>query len=35
MLGLTQSPATGYLVAELASGRAPSISLYPFRLDRF
>jgi D-amino-acid dehydrogenase len=35
MLGFTQSPATGKLVAELASGKAPSISLEPFRLNRF
>jgi D-amino-acid dehydrogenase len=35
MLGFTQSPMTGKLVAELASGKAPSIPLEPFRLDRF
>jgi D-amino-acid dehydrogenase len=35
MLGFTQSPATGKLVAELASGKSPSISLEPFRLNRF
>jgi D-amino-acid dehydrogenase len=35
MLGFTQSPATGKLVAELASGKAPSIPLEPFRLNRF
>jgi D-amino-acid dehydrogenase len=35
MLGFTQSPMTGKLVAELASGETPSLSLSPFRLDRF
>jgi len=35
MLGFTQSPATGKLVAELANGQTPSIPLEPFRLDRF
>ena len=35
MLGFTQSPMTGKLVAELANGDDPSISLEPFRLDRF
>lgn len=35
MLGFTQSPMTGKLVAELANGDAPSIPLEPFRLDRF
>ena len=35
MLGFTQSPMTGKLVAELASGETPSLSLEPFRLDRF
>ncbi len=35
MLGFTQSPMTGKLVAELASGDEPSISLEPFRLGRF
>ncbi len=35
MLGFTQSPMTGKLVAELASGEQMSISLEPFRLDRF
>jgi D-amino-acid dehydrogenase len=34
-LGFTQSPGTGKLVAELASGTPPSVSLEPFRLDRF
>lgn len=35
MLGFTQSPMTGKLVAELAAGEKPSIPLEPFRLDRF
>ena len=35
MLGFTQSPITGKLVAELANGDEPSLSLEPFRLDRF
>jgi D-amino-acid dehydrogenase len=35
MLGFTQSPMTGKLVAELASGETPSLPLEPFRLDRF
>ncbi len=35
MLGFTQSPMTGKLVAELANGEAPSLPLAPFRLDRF
>jgi D-amino-acid dehydrogenase len=35
MLGFTQSPMTGKLVAELANGEATSISLESFRLDRF
>ena len=34
-LGLTQSAATARLIAELASGRPPSIPLDPFRPDRF
>ena len=34
-LGLTQSGATGQLVAELLAGHAPSIPLDPFRPDRF
>ena len=34
-LGLTQSAATGRLIADLAAGRAPSIPLDPFRPDRF
>lgn len=35
MLGFTQSPMTGKLVAELADGQEPSLPLGPFRLDRF
>jgi D-amino-acid dehydrogenase len=35
MLGLTLSPITGKLVAELASGEPPSLPLDPFRLQRF
>jgi D-amino-acid dehydrogenase len=35
MLGFTQSPITGKLVAELANGQSPSIPLVPFRLNRF
>jgi D-amino-acid dehydrogenase len=34
-LGFTQGPATGKLVAELAAGRPTSLSLEPFRPDRF
>lgn len=34
-LGLTQSGATGHLVAQLLAGQAPSIPLDPFRPDRF
>ncbi|HZX82308.1 MAG TPA: FAD-binding oxidoreductase, partial [Reyranella sp.] len=33
--GLTQSAATGRLIADLIAGRAPSISIDPFRPDRF
>ncbi|MDQ7841402.1 MAG: FAD-dependent oxidoreductase [bacterium] len=35
MLGFTQAPITGKLVAELADGRPPSVPLEPFRPDRF
>lgn len=35
MLGLTQAPITGKLVAELAGGLTPSVSIAPFRLVRF
>ena len=35
MLGFTQSPITGKLVAELASEKAPSVPIDAFRLDRF
>lgn len=34
-LGLTQSAATGRLIADLVAGRRPSIPLEPFRPDRF
>ncbi|MCK0207396.1 FAD-dependent oxidoreductase [Starkeya koreensis] len=34
-LGLTQSAATGKLVADFVAGRTPSIPLDPFRPDRF
>lgn len=34
-LGLTQSAATGCLVAQLLTGQTPSIPLEPFRPDRF
>ena len=34
-LGLTQAAATGRLVADLVLGRAPAISVQPFRADRF
>ncbi|TAG26112.1 MAG: FAD-binding oxidoreductase [Burkholderiales bacterium] len=34
-LGLTQSAATGKLVSELLAGKKPSVSLEPFRADRF
>jgi D-amino-acid dehydrogenase len=33
--GMTQSVATGSLVADLAAGRSPRIDLSPFRVDRF
>lgn len=35
MLGITQAPITGKLVADLAEGRTPSVPLAPWRLDRF
>lgn len=35
MLGFTQAPGTGKLVAELANGDQPSVPLEPFRLNRF
>jgi D-amino-acid dehydrogenase len=35
MLGFTQSPMTGKLVAEIAGGETPSVALEPFRLERF
>lgn len=34
-LGLTQSAATGRLVADLACGRSPAIDMVPFRPHRF
>ena len=34
-LGLTQSAATGHLVAQLLADQSPSIALEPFRPDRF
>jgi len=34
-LGLTQSAATARLVADIVSGRAPSIDITPFRPQRF
>ncbi len=34
-LGLTQSAATGRLVAELVAGRKTSVDLAPFSIDRF
>jgi D-amino-acid dehydrogenase len=34
-LGFTQSPATGKLVAEIATGAPTSLSVDPFRPDRF
>ena len=35
MLGITQAPITGILVAQLAAGRTPDIDLSPFSLRRF
>jgi D-amino-acid dehydrogenase len=35
MLGFTQSPITGKLVAELADGKAPSVPVDAYRFDRF
>jgi len=35
MLGISQGPATGKLVAHLVLGREPEIDLTPFRVDRF
>ena len=34
-LGLTQAATTGRLVAELAQGRPPSVSLEPYAIERF
>ncbi len=35
MLGFTQSPATGKLIAEMAAGKPTSLPTEPFRPDRF
>ncbi len=35
MLGFTQSPITGKVVAEMADGQRPSVPLEAFRFDRF
>lgn len=35
MLGLTQGPITGQIVAQLAAGEAPAIDLTPYRVERF
>ena len=35
MLGLSMAPATGKLVAELLTGRAPHLDPAPYRLGRF
>jgi D-amino-acid dehydrogenase len=35
MLGLSLGPGTGQVVAELVSGREPTLSLSPMRFDRF
>lgn len=34
-VGLTSGPKTGSLIADLVSGRNPTIDLNPFRIDRF
>jgi D-amino-acid dehydrogenase len=34
-IGLTAGPTTGRLIAELVSGRQPSIDLSPFAIARF
>lgn len=34
-LGLTQAAITGSLIADLATGRSPTIDLTPFRVERF
>jgi len=34
-LGLTQSAATGRLVADMVGGRAPTIDIAPFSAQRF
>lgn len=35
MLGFTQSPATGKIVAEIANGQTPSVPIEAFRFERF
>jgi D-amino-acid dehydrogenase len=35
MMGFTQSPMTGKLVAEIANGEPPSMPVDGFRLSRF
>ena len=35
MLGLTQSPITGHIVARLAGGEQPTVPIEAFRIDRF
>jgi D-amino-acid dehydrogenase len=35
MLGFTQSPATGKIVAELANGETPTVPIEAFRFNRF
>jgi glycine/D-amino acid oxidase-like deaminating enzyme len=35
MSGISQGPATGELVAQLATGENPSIDVAPFSPDRF
>ena len=35
MLGISQGPATGRLVADLALGQSPDMDLTPFRVERF
>lgn len=35
MLGLSLGPGTGQLVAEIANGQTPAVTLAPFQLERF